>query len=343
MYHVTSRLVGSWREGRGRLFRDNADRERFLDQLAERVEQREVRLYLFCLMANHFHLVFETPRGNCSSFMQGLLTAYTVYFNRRHERHGHLMDGRYKAKLVEGDQYLLSLSRYVHLNPVKVKAMQELPLPEQVKCLRGYRWSSYPGYIGRETPLEFVSYGPVLGMMTGRKKEWPERYRQFVETGLSEEDEEFAEVLAGSPRSIGGEGFRVWVDRLHQTELGKRTQIEDISFRHTTEVLDPGVVLRVVAETLGEEVGAFRRRRRDSHLRAVAARCLIQYSGLTQREVARELHAGSGSAVSKQLAGFAAYARKEKRLIRQLDAIEKRLQTLREEGSQAVTNSYLKG
>jgi REP element-mobilizing transposase RayT len=339
MYHVTCRLVGSWREDRAWLFRDDGDRERFLDQLAERVEQREIRLFLYSLMANHFHLAFETPRGNCSSFMQGLLTAYTVYFNRRHERHGHLMDGRYKAKLVEGDEYLLSLSRYVHLNPVRVKGMQELPLPEQVKVLRSYRWSSYPGYIGRRKPLELVTYGPILGMMAGRKKEWAGRYRQFVEMGLAEEDEEFAEVLSASPRSIGGEGFRTWVDRLHEAELGRRTNLEDISFRRTTEGLAPGVVLGVVAEVLGEEVRAFRRRRRNSPMRAVAARYLMQYSGLTQREVARELHAGSGSAISKQLAGFGAYARKEKRLTRQLHAIEKRLETLRKEGSQDVTNS----
>ncbi len=79
-------------------------------------------LHQYVLMANHFHLVLETPRGNCSPFMQSLLTSYTVYFNLRHGRHGHLFDGRYKAKLVEGDEYLLGLSRYVHLNPVFIKA-----------------------------------------------------------------------------------------------------------------------------------------------------------------------------------------------------------------------------
>ena len=91
MYHVTCRMIGNWRTQRTYLFKDGADHERFLDRLAERVEQFNVRLYLFVNMANHFHLVLETPEGNCSKFMQSLSTAYTVYYNLRHGRHGHLL------------------------------------------------------------------------------------------------------------------------------------------------------------------------------------------------------------------------------------------------------------
>ena len=108
IYHITSRMLG---DARSRLFRDDRDRERFIARLAERVEQHDIRLYLYVLMRNHIHLVFETPQGNCSQFMQSLLTSYTVYFNLRHNRHGHLLDGRYKAKLVEGDEYLSALTR----------------------------------------------------------------------------------------------------------------------------------------------------------------------------------------------------------------------------------------
>ena len=117
IYHVTCRMLGN---ARSKLFIDAADRMRFLDSLAERVKQYNIRLYMYVLMNNHFHLVFETPEGNCSKFMHSLSTSYTVYYNLRHNRHGHLFDGRYKSKLVDGDEYLLSLSRYVHLNPVKV-------------------------------------------------------------------------------------------------------------------------------------------------------------------------------------------------------------------------------
>ena len=88
IYHVTCRMVGSWRTEKTYLFKDDADRERFLDQLAERIEQYNIRLYLFVCMTNHFHLVFETPEGNCSKFMQSLSTAYTVYYNLRRSHHG---------------------------------------------------------------------------------------------------------------------------------------------------------------------------------------------------------------------------------------------------------------
>ena len=99
IYHVAVRMLGSSPDDGCRLFRDNNDRERFLSRLAERVEQFNIRLYLFSLMQTHWHLVCETPEGNICGFMQSLTTAYTVYYNIRHRRHGHLVDGRFKARL----------------------------------------------------------------------------------------------------------------------------------------------------------------------------------------------------------------------------------------------------
>ena len=90
VYHVTAR--GNERR---EIFRDDADREHFLRVLGESVGRFEVRLYLFCLMANHLHLVVETPRANLGRFMHRLQTAYTIHFNLRHCRSGHLMQGRY--------------------------------------------------------------------------------------------------------------------------------------------------------------------------------------------------------------------------------------------------------
>jgi len=103
IHHVSSRMRGSWRQARDRLFRDERDTQRFVERLSKGVADFGIRLHLFTLMSNHYHLVLETPAGNLSRFMQSLSTAYTVYFNQRHRRHGHLLDGRYKAKLVSGD------------------------------------------------------------------------------------------------------------------------------------------------------------------------------------------------------------------------------------------------
>ena len=108
VYHVTIRG-----NQRGIIFQDNEDRERFIDKLAESVQRYEVRLYLYTLMTNHTHLVFETPRGNLSQFMHRLQTAYTVFYNRKHHQSGHLMQGRFGSTVVDEDEYILKLSPYV--------------------------------------------------------------------------------------------------------------------------------------------------------------------------------------------------------------------------------------
>ena len=329
IYHVTCRMVGDWRTEKTLLFKDDADHERFLDRLSERVEQFNIRLYLFVCMTNHFHLVFETPEANCSKFMQSLSTAYTVYYNLRHGRHGHLLDGRYKAKLVEGDDYLLALSRYVHLNPVQVGSQKRKPIEERIKVLRAHRWSSYPSYIGRRKALDFVEYGPLLAEMSGKRRDWPKRYRQFVESGLAESDDDFKVALKESPRSIGSDGFRAWVDELYQKRLEKHTRREDVSFRHITEPLPPDDTLAILAEIFDVEVSEFSRRRHNSPLRAVAARCLIRYSGLSQRDVADLLHIGSGSAVCNQLNTLREKWFKNKRVCKQIKQTERRLDALK--------------
>ncbi len=345
IYHVSCRMVGdapssgsnggtSW-PAEKRLFRDDADRERFVDRLAERVEQYNIRLYLFVLMANHFHLVFETPEANCSKFMQSLSTAYTVYYNRRHNRHGHLLDGRFKAKLVDGDDYLLALSRYVHLNPVQIGSMKGKPIEERISALRSWQWSSYPSYIGKRKALDFIEYGPLLSEMSGKRREWPKRYREFVESGLAESDDDFKVALKASPRSIGGDGFRAWIDELYEKRVATYARAEDVSFRHITEPLSPADVLAVLVDVFGVDVSEFSRRRRDSALRGVAAKFLIRYAGLNQPEAAVILGAGTGSAVCNQLRFLAVKLEKDRRargLVQQAEIILEQLKTQRTAG-----------
>ena len=330
IYHVTVRMLGNWKKEKNALFEDDVDRERLLLSLAERVEQHQIRLYLYCLMTNHIHLVFETPEGNCSKFMHALSTAYTVYFNLRHERHGHLFDGRYKAKLVEGDEYLLALSRYVHLNPVRVGKMQNKPLSERVGYLRRYPWSSYTSYIGQRKALDFVEYGPVLAEMGGRQAQRPRRYRNFVETGLAEDDEDFQVALKESPRCIGGEAFRGWVDEFYQKIIEGHRVPEDVAFRHTTEPLPVDVILKTVAEVLKVDVGALLKRRRNSPLRAVAARMLIRFGGQSQRQAALHLGLGTGGAVSAQVRRLPDLLAEHQRLRRSVKRIERTLDALKQ-------------
>jgi putative transposase len=329
IYHVTGRMVGSWGDERLRLFRDTRDFQRFLDRLDAGVEEHGVRLYLFCLMANHFHLLLETPGGNLSRFMQKLTTSYAVYFNLRHRRHGHLFDGRFKAKVVDGDDYLLKLSRYVHLNPVFVGEWTRRSVSERIDYLRSYRWSSYSDYIGGRARWKFLEMGPVLAHVGGRVKGRAGRYREFVETGLAEDDQEMREIVEASPLCIGGENFRQWVGGLHQKLMAGRECSEDISFRRTMGALEPERVLMVVGEELGVEVESFRERRRNSPLRALAAKFLQRYGGQTQRDVARLLGMSSGSAVCVQARNFDQWVAEDRRLARLVGRIERRLDQAR--------------
>jgi putative transposase len=297
IYHVTVRS-----NGEAALFVDDADRRYLLGRLGEAAKTHQVRIYLFCLMSNHIHLLVETPRGNLGRFMQSVLTGYGVYFNRRHHSHGHVTQGRYGARLVEGDAYLLKLSRYVHLNPVMIESMRTRPMSERRQALRRYQWSSYPSYIGRVAPNDFVVYDPVLSLVSGSRvrKERMKRYGQFVEAGLAGDDEELKVALVRSAHGIGSAEFCEDIEDQYRDLVSRRRQREDISFRRVVCRVSPQRVLDVVARAFSVERDELLRRRRDCRYRATAARMLCRFSGLTQREAARELGLRTGVAVSWQ-------------------------------------------
>ncbi len=224
VYHVTVR--GNERRA---LFLDDGDRERFLRVLGESVASFEIRLYLFCLMGNHIHLVLETPRGNLGRFMHRLQTAYTVYFNHRHQRHGHLLQGRYGACLVERDAYLLRLSRYVHLNPVFTKALRHRPAGERRVFLREYPWSSYRSYIGKDRRLGWVDYAPILATVASAGSQSAATYRRFVEAGMEQIDVAFLEEQKASRLCLGSERFQARIRALYEDRLRGRPRSEDIA------------------------------------------------------------------------------------------------------------------
>jgi putative transposase len=143
VYHVMAR-GNELRE----VFRDDQDRQRFLECLEEAGQRFGWRVHAYCLMPNHYHLVLGTPRANLSRGMGWLQTTYTTRFNARHRRRGHLFQGRFKAQLVEADEYARWLVEYVHLNPVRPRQKREVIAPERAEELRRYRWSSHRAYAG---------------------------------------------------------------------------------------------------------------------------------------------------------------------------------------------------
>jgi putative transposase len=321
VYHVTVR--GNERRV---LFLDDHDRNRFLRLLAESVEVFEVRLYLFCLMSNHIHLVLETPRGNLSRFMHRLETAYTVYFNHRRERRGHLMQGRYKAFLIERDAYLLRLSRYVHLNPVFTKPLRDRPTRERIALLRRYPWSSYRSYIGRDARLAFVDYGPLLEAVGSGHSGV---YRRFVEAGISQIDAAFIEEARASKLCLGSEAFHLTVRTRYEGLLKGRSRTEDVAFRRTVAHVPADRILQVVSKSLGVDRASLLHRQRDSLDRAVTARMLCEYGGLTQRQAADVLGLRSGAAVSAQLQKLPGRLNEDPHLRKQVARIAAQLKAAR--------------
>ena len=138
IYHLMNR--GDRREP---IFRDDHDRQRFLETLGETCAKTGWQVHAWCLMGNHFHLVVETPQANLVAGMKWFLGIYTSRFNRRHRLFGHLFSGRYKSLIVDGSGqgYLRTVCDYVHLNPVRAKLLT----PK--RPLRDYPWSSYGEYL----------------------------------------------------------------------------------------------------------------------------------------------------------------------------------------------------
>ncbi len=169
-YHITAR--GNEQKD---IFKSRRDREKFLSYLESAVTRYGAIIHAYCLMDNHYHLLLETPVGNLPEVMRHINGAYTNYFNTKRKRAGHLFQGRYKAILIEADEYLKELSRYIHLNPVRVGIVEN---PER------YCWSSYLDLIGmRKAPCWL--YLDTLKNQIGDSQ----KYRQFVEEMLGKEYE----------------------------------------------------------------------------------------------------------------------------------------------------------
>ena len=201
-YHITAR--GTEKKS---IFLDRNDRNRFMFYLHENQQRYDVVNYAYVLMRNHYHLFLETIRANLSRFMHDLNTSYTVYFNRRQARVGPLFQGRYKAILVDSEKYMLELTRYIHLNPIRAKLLAS---PEE------YLWSSYRVYLGKDAD-QFVSTTWAKERF-GRR--WRRGYRDFIEQGMAGKDP-FENLKAGF--ILGSDKF---VDKIKSMLTGKKVDKE---------------------------------------------------------------------------------------------------------------------
>jgi putative transposase len=243
-YHVTSRG-----NERGEIYKDDKDRIRFLGALEESSERYKVEVHCYVLMSNHFHLLLRIRESNLSRFMQRFNTAYTTYYNLRHHRAGHLYQGRFKAIVVEADEYLKELSRYLHLNPVRLKKYKQLTIEEKARILKEFRWSSLRGYMGLGKRDEFVTYDEVLRYMGGDTKEGARRYGEFVISGIRKGVKDpLGEAKAGAV--LGTESFREWVRKTF-IDVRKWSRREQPQVKSLMAVIPIEEIMRLVGEEYG--------------------------------------------------------------------------------------------
>ena len=196
LYHVTSR--GNRQEA---IYETDADREKFLSVFADACKTYNWLCHAYCLMDNHYHLLIETPDGNLSKGMRQLNGRYTQNFNREHDRVGHVFQGRYKAILIDKNSYLLELSRYIVLNPVRA---------QMVRTAIDWPWSSYRATVGEQVKPIWLSTEWILAGFAQTKLKAIDAYKVFVSEGRGQAspwcelknqiflgDEKFVESMLG--------------------------------------------------------------------------------------------------------------------------------------------------
>lgn len=295
LYHVMNRGLD-----RRALFQDEWDYRAFMEDLEASVGTHSVEVHAYSFLPNHFHLLLRTPRANLSAFMQSIQTRYGVYYNRRHRKSGHVFEGPYRALLVQEDDYLLKLSRYIHLNPVRTKVFKGKPSEEVVKALRCYRWSSYREYIGLTQRRDWMDYDLLNAQVRSRFGQMRGGYRKYVESGLAESDQEWEAILqGGGGLALGGVEFVEQVEELYRQLVEKGTRCpEDVVRKQLNRRAGPEAILRIFCEELKIREDDLGRRRGGGTYRGLAARLLIRHGGLTQREAASYFGVTTGAAIS---------------------------------------------
>jgi REP-associated tyrosine transposase len=160
------------------LFEVEGNAEDFLGRLADLAKHSHLQVYAWALMPSHFHLLLRTGRQPLAASMRKLLTGFAVNFNRRHKRYGHLFQNRYRSIVCEEGRYLLELTRYIHLNPLRAGLVSNL------RSLREYPWTGHAALLGRQ-PRDWQDTGAILGRFGHQRGMAMRQYQAFVRDGVA--------------------------------------------------------------------------------------------------------------------------------------------------------------
>ena len=307
-YHVTARGIE-----RRLIFEDVRDHEHFLELLPAMVERYGVEIHAYVLMVNHYHLLIRTPNANASAAIQWLNVSYSVWFNRRRNRVGHVFQGRFASVLIDGEgSWAMSASVYVHLNPIRMKKeglgkasnraesrglapIDREAVKRRLKKLKEYRWSSYGAYAGYSPAPEWLVTGELLERGGGRKA-----YREYVQRHVTRGDSPEGYEDFGGRVAIGSlefmEKVKGWVGRVTKEQPDRRQVLKRVTVEE---------VIRVVEQKRGEGWSEFSNRHGDWG-RELVLYLAWQRSGLTLGEIGSALGIQEYKTVGKAVQRFAA-------------------------------------
>jgi putative transposase len=304
-YHITSR--GNLRD---KIFYNVADREKFLEILGRTKERYGFVLHAYALMDNHYHLLMETPKPNLSQIMQNINTSYTVYINRKYQRSGHLLQGRFKGIIVDKDKYLISVSRYIHLNPVRARL---------VKRPVDYPWTSYSAFMDQKSETSLVNKEDTLLYFSKRRNRAVKAYREFVEADERKDENPFTAMEAGL--LLGTGPFRAKV-----LGLIERMKVDEeiVQAKRLRKRISIGAVIKACQSYYGKNRESLVDRVKGSEARQVAIYLTKILTGEKGKEIGR-CFGIKGPAVSDAIKRLEGRLEKESQLRETIEFLKGRL------------------
>jgi len=245
-YHVITR--GNQRQ---KVFKDKDDFLKYLEILFNYKIRYKYFLYAYVLMNNHIHLLVETQETPLSKILQGINQSYTTYFNRKYKIVGHLLQGRYKAILCDRDEYLLSLVKYIHLNPVRAKIVK---FPDK------YQWSSQHSYIKKTDGINIIDTDQVLRMFSENKQRARKLYSAYMSDSQIVKKEDVYNTIG--QRILGSEEFLERVMERYDGELKKEKREREYTLYEIAKGVEKiyGITLKQIRERSKSETITLGRR-----------------------------------------------------------------------------------
>ena len=302
LYHITSRG-----DDRKKIFISEYDFNKFLEYLNQAQSKYKFYLYAYCLMSNHYHLLFETTQPNLSKIMQYVNTAYTVYYNKKRNKCGHVFQGRYKSILVEADTYFKELTRYIHLNPIRAKIVQ---YPDK------YKWSSCNLYVNNKSS-DLIDIQRVKQLLNMDIKQ----YRYFIDSALNKPIDPFKNIYAGFIL-----GSKEYIKEKLE-DLGILAAEKDFAYKKTLlPHIDPDAIVSEVAKHYKQDISVIKiSNKRPMTAKKMAIHLLRIKTNLTNNQIG-DIFNMKFSAVSKAATDFKRQIDKDKGLAKAVKEITSKVE-----------------